>query len=912
MSDKEHEGTDNVALEALRSNTEGKSPLEWSQGIDVQAVTSNPISLSDIAPELTMEQRYLVLQRYEFDKLKSMDDLPLSASFILECVQNLSWEESLEILKEGIITHEADINFPPGLWDYYNKIVSNLEKTSTVQEKLETSLKKEGIRVNVQAHEFSEDEAALHGQEMVDWKFEARIEASKIAFWSPYPEVRAITDPYDDPNERCETFRSYFISIIWQGIATFVNTYFKARQPAISLSSEVVQVLIYPCGILWAYAVPNWTIGFTKKWKIELNPGPWTAKEQMFATLIYSVAGGANFLYQAVVIQRSKEFFYNSWADWGYEILLGFSLTCLGLGMAGLLRVFFVHPYEQIWPFIIPNVAVNKALMAPEKKEIINGWRISRYKFFFVCFMISFLYFWFPDYIFTAISSFSWLTWIKPDNLHLDNVCGFNGGIGLNPITTFDFNVMWAQIQPLVLPAYNTILMYFGTILLAFTSLGLYYSNYKWTSYMPLNSNALFDNTGAAYNVSMILTADNKLNKTAIQHYSLPYYSAWNLVSTGASYATLPFLVLYVTFEYWKPMVKSAKKLKQSLFGRTSLASQFKDPFCRMNAVYKEAPEWWFLIVFLASLALAIGCFRGYPTDTPVWTLFFALGFNIVVLFPIIQFLATTGSLIVLNGITELVGGYALPGHLLTYVLMDLYGTYIPEQCQNYLSNQKSAHYTKVPPRSMFRGQLFTSLINCVVSVAIINWQMDKEGMCSPENPDKFTCPTSRSIFSSSVLLGLIGPKIVFSQLYPILKWCFLIGFLLVIPAALFKMYGPRSLTAKFEPTLILYGLKSAPPYNLSYYTPGLYWAIGFMFYLKNYYTAWWMKYNYLFYSGISAGIALSSIVIYFAVQYNPKPLNWWGNTVTSKGYDGIGGGPLKNASLAEGGYFGPRYGHFG
>ena len=78
------------------------------------------------------------------------------------------------------------------------------------------------------------------------------MEALLIAYWSPYPEVRAISNPFDDLNERCETFRAYTISIIWLGIGTFINTYFRARQSPISLAPEVVQVFIYPCGLLWA------------------------------------------------------------------------------------------------------------------------------------------------------------------------------------------------------------------------------------------------------------------------------------------------------------------------------------------------------------------------------------------------------------------------------------------------------------------------------------------------------------------------------------------------------------------------------------------------------------------------------------------------------------------------------------
>lgn len=49
-------------------------------------------------------------------------------------------------------------------------------------------------------------------------------------------------------------------------------------------------------------------------------------------------------------------------------------------------------------------------------------------------------YFFFPGFIFSAMSYFSWITWIAPNNATLDTVCGFIGGMGLNPWPTFDWN----------------------------------------------------------------------------------------------------------------------------------------------------------------------------------------------------------------------------------------------------------------------------------------------------------------------------------------------------------------------------------------------------------------------------------------------------------------------------------------
>jgi hypothetical protein len=62
------------------------------------------------------------------------------------------------------------------------------------------------------------------GYEHGDWAYMTSRAAGYIHNWSPYAEVRAVTLPYDDPAEPCETFRAYFLGFFWVIIVTGVNT----------------------------------------------------------------------------------------------------------------------------------------------------------------------------------------------------------------------------------------------------------------------------------------------------------------------------------------------------------------------------------------------------------------------------------------------------------------------------------------------------------------------------------------------------------------------------------------------------------------------------------------------------------------------------------------------------------------
>ena len=97
-------------------------------------------------------------------------------------------------------------------------------------------------------------------------------------------KLEQLLSPYDDPTIPAETFRVYLIGIIWTAIGAVINQFFTERRPSITLAMSVVQVFLYPSGLLCEWILPKWKF---KIWKlsIDLNPGPYTYKEQMLATI---------------------------------------------------------------------------------------------------------------------------------------------------------------------------------------------------------------------------------------------------------------------------------------------------------------------------------------------------------------------------------------------------------------------------------------------------------------------------------------------------------------------------------------------------------------------------------------------------------------------------------------------------
>lgn len=87
----------------------------------------------------------------------------------------------------------------------------------------------------------------------------------------------------------------------------------------------------------------------------------------------------------------------------------------------------------------------------------------------------------------------------------------------------------------------------------------------------------------------------------------------------------------------------------------------------------------------------------------------------------------------------------------------------------------------------------------------------------------------------------------------------------------------------------MFYGICDIAPYNVTYAWCPM--VVGFIFnyWIKRRWQAWWEKYAYVFTTAMSCGVAISAIIIFFAVEYKEVDLNWWGNEVSYAGCDNDG-----------------------
>lgn len=142
------------------------------------------------------------------------------------------------------------------------------------------------------------------------------------------------------------------------------------------------------------------------------------------------------------------------------------------------------------------------------------------------------------------------MTWIKPDNFDLAMVTGSMSGVGINPIASFDWNVI-NMYSCIVTPLFSYSNQMLGGIIAAVCVIAIFYSNQYDCQYLPMFSNSLFTNTGEEYDVTQILNKENKVDLHKYQQYSPPYYSAGNFFCYGAFIASYPMLFVYSFMTQW-------------------------------------------------------------------------------------------------------------------------------------------------------------------------------------------------------------------------------------------------------------------------------------------------------------------------------------------------------------------------
>ncbi len=142
-------------------------------------------------------------------------------------------------------------------------------------------------------------------------------------------------------------------------------------------------------------------------------------------------------------------------------------------------------------------------------------------------------------------------------------------------------------------------------------------------------------------------------------------------------------------------------------------------------------------------------------------------------------------------------------------------------------------------------------------------------------------------------------------QIYSGLFFFFVLGAIAPVMIYFFARRWPKSPARYLMAPLIFGGAGSIPPATpLNYLSWGI---VGYLFQyrIRKLHFGWWSRLNFLTSSGLDLGLALSTLVIFFAFTLNNiNPPKWWGNEIVSGTMDAQG--TAVQVVLPEGQTFGP------
>jgi hypothetical protein len=79
-----------------------------------------------------------------------------------------------------------------------------------------------------------------------------------------------------------------------------------------------------------------------------------------------------------------------------------------------------------------------------------------------------------------------------------------------------------------------------------------HYSGTWYSEFLPMSDSSTYDNTGAAYNTTRILTSEFTLDLKAYQEYSPLFLSTTFALSYGLSFAAIASLMVYTWLHHGK------------------------------------------------------------------------------------------------------------------------------------------------------------------------------------------------------------------------------------------------------------------------------------------------------------------------------------------------------------------------
>ncbi|KAJ2549275.1 hypothetical protein EV175_004507, partial [Coemansia sp. RSA 1933] len=667
------------------------------------------------------------------------------------------------------------------------------------------------------------------------------------------------------------TFRVLVLGTVFSSALAFVNMYYWFRSNPISVGIAAVQLLSLPAGWALSRVLPERRFNtFGMRWT--MNPGRFSMAEHVLISVFANASTGTAYALDIVVVRR---LWIGPPLSFGASVLTALTSQLVGYSFSGLFHRFLVEPDAMVWPSTLASVMLFRALqsMVPggggggERPGGVQG---ARLRVFWMAFAASFAWYFVPGWAFPTLTMVPILCLAAPNNIYANQLGDGYNGLGMLALT-----LDWSTISnaytgsPLATPwfAACNVLAGFVLVMWVITPIG-YYANAWGAQTLPIYTNSLFDAGGSVYNVSRVLK-DGHLDTAAYAEYGPMRMSFQFLLMYGFCFMGIACLLSHVALHHGADIWRTVRQIHADL--RRDVQRNAR----RLPSDAPGVPTAWYAAVFVATLAMGVAACRVFDL-LPWYGFLLAIGMACVLTLPVGVVEAVSNFQYALGVMTELVAGFLWPGQPTYNASFKMFGYITMKQALLLARDQKLGRYLRVPPRHLFVCQVLGTVVAVFVQLGTAFWLMDSVAAICTDAAFPFTCRQGKLFYSTMVIWGVFGPQRQFGGRYSVLYWMFLVGAALPLPFWLLRRRFPRSawrlVNIPVALTFIGY-MPNAPTHDFVMFS-----AVCFVFnyVLLRRRSAWWRRYTFTLSAALDAGLAVSGIVGYFALQ-TTVTLDWWG-----------------------------------
>jgi hypothetical protein len=195
-------------------------------------------------------------------------------------------------------------------------------------------------------------------------------------------------------------------------------------------------------------------------------------------------------------------------------------------------------------------------------------------------------------------------------------------------------------------------------------------SSQTWNlAHFPISANGLYDKFGHEYNVTRVLTTEDKFDMDAYNNYSPLYLPATLAMTYLLAFALSTCVLVHTLLYHGRTLVNGFKKIKV----------EKDDIHAKLMRNYPEVPDWWYGIAFVTFFACAIVAMEVWKTGVPIWALLLAVLLPVIYVLPSGFIYAMTGQSV--STITSELVTHGLISDLMHRSTSTLLHKFFPARC---------------------------------------------------------------------------------------------------------------------------------------------------------------------------------------------------------------------------------------